>query len=211
MSFKKQSYENTAKSVIKKFEQRGMEGYYCADKEAARKLVLELMEDGSSVTWGGSMTLEEAGIIEAVRNGSYEAIDRKSAKTPEESRELYGKIVCADYFLMSTNAFTLDGQLVNIDGMGNRVACLITGPRNVIVVAGMNKLVKNVEEGINRVRTMASPPNTVRLGYKTPCSKTGVCADCIGGDCICCQEVITRMSRIKGRIKVILVGEELGY
>lgn len=211
MSFKSQSYENTAKSVIKKFEQRGMAGYYCADREAARQLVLELMEEGSSVTWGGSMTLEETGIIEAVKHGPYQALDRKSAKTPEESRALYGKIVCSDYFLMSTNAFTLDGQLVNIDGNGNRVACLIHGPRNVIVVAGMNKLVKTVEEGINRVRTMASPPNTVRLGCNTPCARTGVCADCTGGDCICAQEVITRISKERGRIKVVLVGEDLGY
>ncbi len=211
MSYKSQSYENTARSVIKNFEKRGMEGWYCADRNAAREKVLELIEEGASVTWGGSVTLEEAGIIDAVKAGPYRAIDRKSAATPEESRKLYGEIVCSDYFLMGTNAFTLDGQLINIDGRGNRVACLITGPQNVIVVVGMNKLVKNVQEGLDRVRTVATPPNAIRVGASTPCSKTGVCADCTGSGCICCQEVITRASMIRGRIKIILVGEELGF
>ena len=211
MSFKSQSYENTAKSVIRKFEQRGMEGYYCADREAARKLVMEMIEEGASVTWGGSITLEETGIIDSIKQGPYQVIDRKAARTAEESRALYGKIVCADYFLMSTNAFTADGQLVNIDGNGNRVACLITGPKNVIVVTGMNKLVKDVQAGIERIKTIATPPNTIRCGVATPCSKTGICGDCMGSECICCQEVVTRVSRERGRIKVILVGEHLGF
>lgn len=211
MSYKSQSYENTAKSVIKKFEQRGMEGYYCADREAARKQVLELIQENSSVTWGGSISLEETGIIDAVKQGPYHVIDRASAETPEEKRKLFGEIVCADYFLTSTNAFTLDGELVNIDGRGNRVACLITGPQNVIVVAGMNKLVKNVQEGIDRVHTIAAPPNAIRVGVSTPCSKTGVCGNCTGPGCICCQTVVTRASMIRGRIKIVLVGEELGF
>ena len=211
MSFKSQSYENTARSIIKKFEKRGMSGFYCADRNEAREKVLELLEEGASVTWGGSMTLEEAGIIEAVKAGPYRAIDRTAAATQEESRKLYGEIVCSDYFLMSTNAFTLDGELINIDGRGNRVACLINGPANVIVVTGMNKLVKNVQEGLDRVRTMAAPPNSIRVGVSTPCSKTGICGDCTGEGCICCQEVITRASMIRGRIKIILVGEELGF
>lgn len=211
MNYKSQSYENTARTIIKKFEQRGMTAFYCTDKTSARDQVLSLLEENSSVTWGGSVTLEETGIIDAVKNGPYKAIDRKSAGTPEEARRLYGEIVCSDTFLMSTNAFTLDGELINIDGNGNRVACLITGPRQVIVVTGMNKLVKNVQEGIDRVRTMATPPNAIRVGVSTPCSKTGVCADCTGRECICCQEVITRVSRERGRIKIILVGEELGF
>lgn len=211
MNYKSQSYENTARTIIKKFEQRGMTAFYCTDKTSARDQVLSLLEENSSVTWGGSVTLEETGIIDAVKNGPYKAIDRKSAGTSEEARRLYGEIVCSDTFLMSTNAFTLDGELINIDGNGNRVACLITGPRQVIVVTGMNKLVKNVQEGIDRVRTMATPPNAIRVGVSTPCSKTGVCADCTGRECICCQEVITRVSRERGRIKIILVGEELGF
>ena len=112
--------------------------------------------------------------------------------------------------MMSTNAITLDGELVNIDGSGNRVACLAFGPNEVIVVAGMNKVVSNVEEGIARSRNFAAPPNTVRLGCDTPCAKIGQCGNCLN-DTICCQIVVTRASRVPGRIKVILVGEELGY
>jgi hypothetical protein len=112
---------------------------------------------------------------------------------------------------MSSNAITLDGQLVNIDGSGNRVACLITGPKNVIIIAGMNKVTTDVDNAIERVRNMATPPNTVRLGKKTPCSETGKCANCLVDDCICNQIVITRRSGTQGRIKVILVGEELGF
>ena len=117
----------------------------------------------------------------------------------------------ADYFLMSSNAITLDGELVNIDGHSNRVACLCCGPKNVIVIAGMNKVVSNVEEGVDRVHNFAAPPNTVRLNKNTPCAQTGRCADCYSPDCICSQIVITRRSSIPNRIKVILVGEELGY
>lgn len=211
MSAKLKSYENTAKTVIKNLEKRGMEGFYCLDKDSVREKVLELMEPGSSVSWGGSESLEEAGIITAVREGDYEAIDRKSAKGPDEERAVFGRIVCADYYLMSTNALTVDGELVNIDGNGNRVACLINGPKHVIIVAGMNKLVRTVEDGINRVHTLAAPPNGVRIGVNTPCAHTGVCSECFSRDSMCCHTVVTRMSRHEGRIKVILVGEELGY
>lgn len=211
MSAKLKSYENTAKTVIKNLEKRGMEGFYCLNRDEARKKVLELMKEGSIVSWGGSESLEEAGVIEAVRLGNYQAIDRKTAQSPEEQRQLYGRIVCADYYLMSTNAITIEGELVNIDGNGNRVACLINGPKHVIIVAGMNKLVRTAQDGINRVHTLAGPPNGVRIGVNTPCVHTGVCSDCLSKDSMCCHTVVTRMSRQPGRIKVILVGEELGF
>lgn len=211
MSFKKESYALQAESLIRRFNRRGMEACYCEDSKAAVEKVLSLIPDGSSVTWGGSATLSEAGILEALQNGSYELIDRASAKSPEEARSLYGKIVCADYFLMSTNAFTSDGELVNIDGNGNRVACLISGPAHVIVVTGMNKLTKTVQEAVDRVQTCATPPNCLRLNLNTPCASTGFCADCQSPDSICCQIVITRRSRQPGRITVVMVGEELGF
>lgn len=210
MTPKEISYSNTAETVIKELEKRGFEGYYCEDSKEAVKQVLALMKENTTVASGGSMTLEESGILEAVRNGAYTYIDRMLAKTLEEKREVYGKSVMADYYLMSSNAVTLDGQLVNIDGNGNRVACLITGPKEVLVVAGMNKLVTNVEEGINRVHNIAAPPNGVRLGLKTPCAMIGKCASCFGPESMCNQIVITRMCKNK-RIKVILVGEELGF
>ena len=211
MSLKKESYALQAESLFRRFNRRGMEACYCEDSKAAVEKVLSLIPDGSSVTWGGSATLSEAGILEALQNGSYELIDRASAKSPEEARSLYGKIVCADYFLMSTNAFTSDGELVNIDGNGNRVACLISGPAHVIVVTGMNKLTKTVQEAVDRVQTCATPPNCLRLNLNTPCASTGFCADCQSPDSICCQIVVTRRSRQPGRITVVMVGEELGF
>ena len=146
-----------------------------------------------------------------MKESGYILLDRKAAKTPEESRKLYGQIVTADYFLTGTNAITLDGELINVDGVGNRVACLITGPQHVLVVAGMNKIAVTEEDGIRRARNMAAPPNSIRVGAHTPCSKTGVCADCQSPDCICCQTVITRRSRVKDRITVILIGESYGF
>ena len=134
-----------------------------------------------------------------------------TAQTPEAVKEMKAKMINADYFLMSTNAITLDGELVNIDGTANRVNYLCYGPENVLIIAGMNKVSTNVEEGINRVKNIASPPNTLRLKKDTPCAKTGRCTDCLSPDCICSQTVITRRSSVKGRIKVILVGEELGF
>ena len=211
MGYKSQSYENQAKTIIKNLEKRNMKGYYCETGEKALELVKSILPKGALVTNGGSETLVETGIMDLIRSGDYEYIDRKSAKTPEESRALYGKIVTADYFLMSTNAITKEGELVNVDGIGNRVACLINGPAHVLVIAGMNKAVPNLEDGIRRVRNIAAPPNSIRVGSKTPCSVTGFCADCQSDDCICCQIMVTRFSRIPKRFKIILVDANLGF
>lgn len=204
------SYSNAAETVIKEMKKRGIEGFYCETCEEAVEQVLSMIEKGSVVASGGSMTLEESGVLPAVREGSYEYIDRMLAKTEEEKREVYGRTVMADTYLMSSNAITLDGQLVNMDGNGNRVACLITGPKQVIVVAGMNKLVSTVEEGVHRVHNMAAPPNGVRLGLQTPCAMLGKCMDCYAKESMCSQLVITRMCK-NNRIKVVLIGENLGY
>lgn len=211
MNPKKQYYENVANTIIKNMEKRQMKGYYCPDSESALKKVLELIPEGASIGWGGSMTLSEIGIQQAVCEGNYEVYNRDLAKTPEEQKEVYRQICGCDYYLMSTNAITLNGELVNVDGRGNRVAFLCFGPENVIVIAGMNKVTTDVEDGLKRVRNMAAPPNCVRLNRNTPCSVTGKCADCLSPDSICASTVITRKSMIPGRIHVILVGEELGY
>lgn len=211
MTPKQTFYENQAKSIIHKLEARKMEGYYCPDKESAKAKVLEMIGPNKKVvTYGGSMSLDEIGVKEAVEEAGHDLLRREKYVTPEEKRECFAKQTLADVFMMSTNAITLDGELVNIDGSGNRVACLSFGPNEVIVVAGMNKVVSNVEEGIARSRNFAAPPNTVRLGCDTPCAKIGQCGNCLN-DTICCQIVVTRASRVPGRIKVILVGEELGY
>ena len=211
MSAKLENYQHLGETMIKKFASRGIDAFYCATSADAVQKIQKLIPEGASVTWGGSVTLSETGILDAVKNGPYHCIDRAQAKTPEEARALYGKIVCADYFLTSTNAFTADGELVNIDGNGNRVACLISGPAHVIVVTGMNKLAGTVREAVSRVHTAAAPPNCVRLNLKTPCAATGLCGDCQSPDSICCQVVVTRRSRTPGRITVLMVGEELGF
>ena len=211
MSFQTESYANTAKTILSNLEKRNMKGYYCENAEEARKLIQSLIPVHATVTWGGSETLVETGIMDTLKQGDYILLDRKNAKTPEEARALYGKIVTADYFLTGTNAITVDGELVNIDGNGNRVACLIFGPQHVIVAVGMNKVCANVEDAIRRIHTMACPPNAVRVKASTPCAKTGVCSDCLSPDCICCQTVITRKSRHPGRITVVLIGEDLGF
>lgn len=211
MSPKKVYYENLADNIIDKFNKRGIEGYYCDNAEEALLTAKRFLTPGCSIAWGGSQTLKEIGLLDELKASDYIIYDRETAKTPEEKSMMYSKIVTADYYFMSSNAITLDGQLVNIDGAGNRVACLITGPKNVIIIAGMNKIVTDVDTGIERVRNMASPPNCVRLNKKTPCAEIGRCANCLVDDCICCEIVITRKSQIPGRIKVILVGEELGY
>lgn len=211
--FLKEAEKLRAKTIIKGLEKRNMEGVFCETKEDALSKALSYIEEGSSVTWGGSMSIEEIGLMDAVKNGNYKVIDRSVAKNYEEQREIFSKAVLADYYLMSSNAITLDGELINIDGTGNRVACLTYGPKNVIMIIGMNKVVNDVEDGIKRVRNFASPPNTLRLGLKTPCSMTGRCGDCYGDTCICSQIVVTRRqsTAMRGRIKVILVGESLGY
>lgn len=211
MSPKNIFYENQAKSIIEKMRVRKIEGYYCADVEAAKLKLLELLGDSpKSVAYGGSMTLDENGFKDVIKAKGHELIIRENYKTPEEIKECKAKTINADVFLMSSNAITLNGELINIDGRGNRVSYMIYGPDSVIIVAGMNKIVSNVEDGIRRVRNFATPPNTVRLNCDSPCAKTGQCMDCLT-ESICSQIVITRTSKIPNRIKVILVGEELGY
>ena len=211
MSPKEIANQNLANTMIKNMAKKNLEGYYCATSAEAVEKALSLMPEGASVTWGGSMTLTECGLMDALRTANYEIIDRDTAKTPEEARVMYSKQVMADYFLMSTNAITIDGELVNIDGRSNRVSCLCWGPQNVIIIAGMNKVVPDVESAIKRVRNMAAPANCVRLNTNTPCAQTGKCGDCYSQESICSQVLITRRSSAPNRIKVILVGEELGY
>jgi hypothetical protein len=211
MTPKQIANENLANTIIKNMEKRRMEGYYCHTKEEAVKKVLELIPEGASIGWGGSVTLSETGVMDALNQGNYRMIDRMAGKTPEEVKKINAEIFCSDYFLMSSNAITIDGELVNIDGRANRVSYLCFGPENVIIVAGMNKIVHNVEAGIARTHNVAAPPNTVRLNRNTPCAKTGKCGDCYSPDCICGQVVITRLSLVPNRIKVVLVGEELGF
>ena len=211
MTVKQATYEKLAEGLIQKFKPRGFEGYYCNTKEEALKLALEIIPKGATIAWGGSESIKEIGLLEALKNGEYELFDRTTAVTPEEKKQMYVKHVTSDYFLMSSNAVTLDGELVNIDGNGNRVACLITGPEHILMIVGMNKIVTDEESAIKRIRNFAAPPNGVRLQLDTPCSTKGKCLDCLSSECMCCHTVVTRKFRDTGRIKIILVGEDLGY
>lgn len=211
MSIKNEYYKNLANTVLKGFEKRFIEGYYCETATEAKELALSLVPANSKVSFGGSVTLDETGVLAELRSrDDITLYDRATATTPEENKQIMHDALSCDYYFMSSNAITIDGELVNIDGNGNRVAALIYGPDNVIILAGMNKIVKNVEEGISRTRNVASPQNCIRLDKDTPCKVNGVCGNCLK-DTICDQIVITRASRVPKRIKVILIGEELGF
>ena len=206
-----QRNELLGKSVIKNLAKRNMEGYYCATKEEALAKALELIPETDVVAWGGSVTIDEIGLLAAVKARN-PVIDRDTAATMEEKVELMRKGLTCDTFLMSTNAMSEDGILVNIDGNGNRVASLIFGPKQVVIIAGVNKIAKDLDSAIARVRSNAAPINAQRFaGISTPCAKIGVCSNCNAPDCMCCQVVVTRHSRQAGRIKIILVGENLGF
>ncbi len=211
MTPKVKAFRNAAEGIIKNLEKRNMEGYYFDDSASCVNAIIGMMEEGAVVSWGGSESVKECGLMDAIQGGKYTLIDRMTAKSPDEAREIFAKTVMADYYLMSTNAITMDGELINIDGNGNRLACLIHGPKHIIMVVGMNKLVSTVEEGYDRVRDIATPANTVRLNKNTPCAHTGRCGDCLSPECICNQVVITRRSGHAGRIKIFFVAEELGY
>lgn len=211
MSHKLEALKKQAETIIKNLEKRNMEGFYFDTAAECTRAILESIPKGSVISWGGSESIKESGLMNRIQNGDYKLIDRATAKTPEESRALYAQTVLSDYYLMSSNAVTLEGELINIDGNGNRVACLIQGPSHVILVVGMNKVVTDAESGIARIRNMASPPNAIRLNRNIPCAMTGTCHNCLAPECFCNQIVITRRSGHTGRIKVYLVGESLGY
>lgn len=198
-------------NIIKNLAVRNIEAFYYEDSKAMVEDILTKIPAGSSITWGGAESVIECGLMDAIQNGSYELLDRAVAKTPEERREFYGKAVMADVFLMSTNAITYGGELINIDGNGNRLACLMQGPKEVFIIVGMNKFVGSIEEGIHRIENIAAPANVQRLQKDTPCHTLGRCAHCFSKDSICSHTVITRRSSHPGRIKVFIVPENLGY
>lgn len=203
-------YEKRGKQLVKNLRGRHFDAYYCATKEEALTKALELIPAGASVGWGGALSAQQIGLQDAVRAGDYRAIDRDALSTQEEKEQAARDCLSADVFLTGANALSMDGQMVNIDGNGNRVAAIIYGPKTVLVIAGMNKLVDTLEDAVHRARTIAAPINQQRFQLNNPCTVTGTCADCKSESCICNQIVITRHCRPAGRIKFILVGEALG-
>jgi len=200
------------KTIIKNLEQRNIEGYYCDTAKDACEKAMSLIKEGSLVSWGGSVTIREIGLIDMLGSRNLRLLDAFRPPSPNEAYEHFRQTLLADYFLMSTNAITLDGKLVNIDGTGNRMAAFILGPREVLVFAGANKVAESEEDALARIKTHACPGNAARLNKeKTPCAVTGKCGDCLIQECMCCHTVITRFSRMPGRIKVLLINENLGF
>ena len=197
--------------LVKNLRKRHFEAWYCATKEEALKQVLSLIPAGSTVGWGGAISAAQVGVQEAVHAGDYNVIDRDRFSDPAEKLRCMRACFDADYFITGANAISLDGQMVNIDGNGNRVGMIVYGPKNIIVVAGMNKVCASLEDAVRRARTVAAPMNQQRFGLPNPCTCTGVCADCLTETSICNQILITRNCKPAGRIKFVLVGEELGF
>ncbi len=200
--------ELLAEQVIKGLESRNMTGSYAKDKEEALAQALEYIKKGSSVSMGGGMSVHEIGLVAALKAGDYDFIDRDAM---EDKRAAMLAAYDADYFLASANAITQDGVIVNIDGNSNRVSAIAQGPRHVLFIVGMNKVCDDVDGAMKRARNVAAPINAQRFGLSTPCSKTGTCMNCKSPDTICCQFLITRFSRHKDRIHVILVNDTLGF
>ena len=203
-------FDKLGPRVAEALKRRHFEAYYYPTRQEAAKQALELIPEGSVVAWGGSETVAQLGILDTVRKTN-PVIDRDTASTQEEKIELMRKSLLCDVYLMSSNAISEDGQLFNIDGNGNRVAALVFGPKNVIIVAGMNKVTSNIDTAIERARYIAAPTNAQRFSVQTACMSTGTCGDCLSPSSVCASMLRTRICRPAGRIKVILVGEELGF
>lgn len=201
-------YEKRAQVVIKNLRSRHFEAYYCENKEQTLAKALELIPKGASVGWGGALSAQQIGLLDAMHSLEYRCIDRDQAADREQAMR---ECLLTDVFITGANAISLDGQMVNIDGMGNRVAAIVYGPKSVIVIAGMNKVVDTLDDAICRARTVAAPINKQRFPGQTPCLMTGSCADCKSENSICNQILVTRNCRPAGRIRFILVGEELGF
>lgn len=205
--------------TIENLKKNNMAAYYVESSDEAVKLVGELLTEGETISCGGSVTLAESGVLALMQSGKYNFLDRSRAAGPEEVGEIYRKTFYADTFLTSANALTEEGELVNVDGNCNRISAITFGPKSVIVVVGVNKLVSNVDEGFKRVKEIAAPLNTKRLGCNTPCAKLGRCikADrpipegCDSPERICVNYLVSGRQRVKDRVKVIICNESLGY
>ena len=201
-----------AEKMIKNLRRRNMEAFYCPTAQDAVAQVQALIADGSSVTWGGSMTIRDMGLPQALRErGTLDVLDRDLVEDAQEKQQMYLKAFSADVYLSSANAISEDGVIVNIDGNGNRVAAITWGPRMVIFVIGLNKVAATVQDAISRARSTASPINAQRFDISTPCHNDGVCHNCNSPESICSYIHLLRNSRNGNRHKVVLVGENLGY
>jgi len=206
-----QRYSLLGPGVVKALQARSFDAYYFDEIDEAKEKIFSLIPKNHVVSWGGSKTMLELGIQAHLEKEGYNLLDRDKAASAEERQDIMRQALLCDTFLSGTNAVSEDGQLVNIDGYGNRAAAMIFGPKQVIIAAGMNKAAKNLKDAVSRARNTAAPLNIQRFpNLETPCSKTGTCADCLSPDTICSYFVTTRFCKPAGRIKVILIGKDLG-
>lgn len=214
--------DSRIEKTLKNLEKNNMKAYFCETKEDAKQLVQSLMTKGCTVTHGGSETIKETGVNELLQSGDYNYLDRSKCATREETEELYRKSFSADVYITSSNAVTENGELYNVDGNSNRVACIAYGPESVIVIAGINKIVENIDKAVERVKKICAPLNTKRLNSATYCNAKGecvslskenpfICDGCSSDARICCNYLVSAHQRKKDRIKVIIVNENLGY
>lgn len=204
--------EKRVERVIGSLEKNNMNGYLVKSKKDLIGKIEELVKEGSLVGVGGSMTLFETGVIDYLRSGRYEFLDRyKEGLAAEDVKKIHRLAFSTDAYFSSTNAITEQGELYNVDGNGNRVAAMLYGPDKVIVVVGVNKIVKNVEEAIERNKNIAAPANAKRLNRKTPCAKVGYCMECQSDERICCEYTLIRKQNRRDRIHVIFINEDVGY
>lgn len=202
-----------AEKLVGNLKQRHYEAFFCPTAQEAVEKITGMIPEGSSVTWGGSMTIRDMGLTKALHNKEgLDIWDRDLAPSREEAQEIYRRAFYADYYLSSVNAMSEDGEIVNIDGNGNRVAAITFGPKRVILVVGINKVAQNLDAAISRARSLAAPVNMMRFAdLNTPCKHDGMCHDCKSPDSICNYIQIMRNSHPVGRHIVVIVGEELGY
>jgi len=204
--------EEMVKRTIKALEKNNMNGYFVQDEKEVIDKIENLIKEGDTVAVGGSMTLFETGIIDFLRSGKYNFLDRyKEGLTPEQMKDVFKKSFFADAYFTGSNAITENGELYNVDGNGNRVAAMLYGPEKVIVIIGVNKIVKDLDQAFARVKEIAAPANAKRLNRNTPCTKVGYCMECSSTDRICSEYTIIRRQGVQGRIHVIIVNKELGY
>ena len=198
--------------TVQAINKNNMNGYYAKDREELIRIIEDIVNENSLVSCGGSMTLFETGVMKHLRSGRYKFLDRyKDDITREEVVNMFKESFFADAYFTSSNAVTENGELYNVDGNGNRVAAMLYGPEKVIVICGVNKIVKNVEEAIKRNRECAAPINAKRLNKETPCSKVGYCMDCKSKDRICNEYTLIKRQNRKERMHIIFLNENLGY
>lgn len=212
--------EKRIEKTIANLRANNMEVFYAETKEEITEIVKGLLNKGDTISCGGSITLAECGVLELMRSGEYNFFDRtKEGLTREDINQIYRKVFTADAFITSSNAVTENGELINVDGNGNRIAAITFGPKSVICIVGANKIVKNVDEGFKRVKTIAAPKNAVRLSTDTPCRTLGHCiypdgdiaTGCKSPHRLCAHYTVEAFQRIKNRIKVIITKDNLGY